>query len=133
MTGPLPPLASVDDVAVYLQRTYTEAERVSVGRWISALSGVIRARVPTIDSRIAGGSIDSETVAMVIAFAIKRIGDYMAKNAEQTGVTYPEFGATFRQSSTGMAEWLTPDDWILLGWVPLTGDGAYSVPLGWPG
>ena len=132
MTAPNPPepLAEVADVEAYLQRSFTDDEKASAERWLRGLSAIIRARVPGIDARISDGGLDSETVKMILAFAVKRILDFLSKSSEQTGVTYPEFGATFRQQSD-LGSFITADDWLALGLIDISG-GAYSVPLGWP-
>ena len=124
-------LTTVTDVAAILRKTFTTDQTASVTKWIHALSAIIRNRVPTIDGRIESGQLSQDTVTMVIAFAVKRIDDFLSKSAEQTGVTYPEFGATFRQTPSDFSSFITASDWSLLGWFP-TNAGAYSVPLGWP-
>ena len=68
----VPPLAVPEDVAARW-RPLTAAEEELVTALIDDASRMVRAMVPTVDTRIAAGTLDAELVAGVVARMVKRV------------------------------------------------------------
>lgn len=65
-------LASVDE----LEKTWrplTAAEITSASVWIRRASALLRQEVPSVDARIANGSLDADVVASVVESMVRRV------------------------------------------------------------
>jgi hypothetical protein len=70
--GTTPPLATPEDVAARW-RPLTAAEEDVAAAFIEDASAIVRARVPTVDARLADGSLSGDLVAMVVAGMVRRL------------------------------------------------------------
>lgn len=122
-------LVEPTDVISLLSLSVTNPQVESVATWCVSLSAIVRSRVPDIDARIAAGQLDITVVTTVFAVAIKRVLDYFSKNSELAGVTYPEYGATFKRD-TKLGDFISVEEWELLGYRYQIEGGAYSVKFG---
>lgn len=66
------PLARIGDVEAVHGAALEAEERAAVGLYLPAASAMVRARFPTVDARIAAGSLNASVVAVVVATAVDR-------------------------------------------------------------
>jgi hypothetical protein len=104
--------ASVDDVAVRWSRDLSCEERELVSVRLEDVERLIRRRVPTLDDRLAAGSIDVEDLIQVEADAVLRLCRNPEGYVSETDGNY-----TYQLSkdlATGKLS-LTSDEWAMLG------------------
>jgi hypothetical protein len=104
--------ASVDDVAVRWSRDLSCEERELVSVRLEDVERLIRRRVPTLDDRLAAGSIDVEDLIQVEADAVLRLCRNPEGYVSETDGNY-----TYQLSkdlATGKLT-LTSDEWAMLG------------------
>lgn len=125
-------LAGIDQVTS-LGRPLSDAERDLAFAWIPVASAIIRARVGTVDARLADGTLSADVVAYVVAqmivSALDRPGAGVTQRSETVGpVSRSESFDKAAAAGLGMTDaWLA----LLLPAVPATA-GIGSIRLGLP-
>lgn len=66
------PYATPDDLAVYW-RPLTDAERTTADRLLRVASAVMRGQVPSLDDRIAAGTLDPDLPRYVATAMVRRL------------------------------------------------------------
>ncbi|WP_226351478.1 MULTISPECIES: Gp19/Gp15/Gp42 family protein [unclassified Pseudonocardia] len=113
--------ATVADVETLLMRELADTEREFAARMIAMTEARLRARIPDLDDRVAREAGFADRVNYVIASVVAR------RISNPTGGTSSfEVIGPFSirdQSSTGSGDWLTADEWALLG----LATGAFTI------
>ena len=104
--------ASVDDVAVRWSRDLSCEERELVSVRLEDVERLIRRRVPTLDDRLAAGSIDVEDLIQVEADAVLRLCRNPEGYVSETDGNYTY--TLSKDLATGKLM-LTSDEWAMLG------------------
>lgn len=125
-------LATIEQVAS-LGRPLSDAERELALAWIPVASAIIRARVATVDARLAAGTVDGSLVAYVVAqmivAALDRPGAGVTQRSETVGpISLSESYDKASAAGLGLTDaWLA----LLLPAVSATA-GIGSIRLGLP-
>ncbi|WHT21018.1 hypothetical protein N8J89_08105 [Crossiella sp. CA-258035] len=114
------PLADFSEVQIRLGEEFDDKLTAQVNAFLRDASAVVRRRVPTVDANLADGSLDRDTVVMVITQVVMRRMSGIGLLSEQ----HPEYSYTLSpEAANGLA--LTDDEEALLR--PPQSGRAFSI------
>lgn len=116
-----PPLATPDDVARGW-RVLTSTEEDAAAAMIDHASLIVRAKISTVDSRLADGSLSSDLVAAVVASMVRNVMD--SPPAGMQSWTVDDYTERFYEVERRLS--LHDDDLDLLA-LPSAVTGAFTI------
>lgn len=108
------PFATPEDVAELWRPLSTQEQAVATARLL-LVSALIRARVRTVDERIASGALDPEVVRIIAVDAVRRAMENPTEGVRSRTQTVGPFSESVTYTDAGQAGvWLPEADWALL-------------------
>lgn len=107
------PFADNTDVSIRW-RTLSTSEQQQADALCSDASAVIRARFPGIDSQVTGGTVDADTLTMVVAGMVKRAMLGGADGVTSASLTVGPFAQAQTYANPLGNVFLTAQDMVLI-------------------
>lgn len=124
------PLIEVQDVLARLgEDEFSDAEKAQVESFIRYASGLLRSKLPTLDSRLLVQSVDQDLVTGAVVTAVVRALDSMRVGLRVRAEQHPEYQATYVDAPEDLV-YFTAGEVAPLAPATQNTSGAFSIRLG---